>query len=476
MVFSSPLFLFIFLPITLLLYWFGISRSKSLGKNILIFASLAFYGWWDIFFVPIILFSIVVNYYLGTYLQEKKNRKVLVLGILANLILIAIYKYTDFAISTVNFIANSEYSFFNLALPLAISFFTFQQIAYLVDSYQSKVTDNTKENYFLFVLFFPQLIAGPIVHHSEMMPQYENLKRLKEIASDTFIHGIILIIVGLFKKIIIADSLANWVNPVFLDPSAITLLDAWTGILAYTFQIYFDFSAYSEMAMGLALLFGIKLPLNFCSPYKSKSIGGFWRTWHITLGRFLKQYLYIPLGGNRNGAVIAISSLTVTMLLGGLWHGAGWQFVLWGGLHGVFLSIAFVWGVKGFRLPNKLAIGITFFAVVFAWVPFRANSIVDAISYWKAMFGFNGIMPQPLHATILTDILGEPVKAAQSYFTGWEIFVLFLIAYAVMKFPNIHFYINQFKPNIKNYAYLTVMAISSIAIMGRPQTFIYFAF
>ncbi len=452
------------------------SQSRSLAKYWLIAGSIFFYAWWDIAFVPIILGSIAFNYYLGSRILVSKSRSVLVSGISINLLLIAVYKYSDFAIHTVNMLTNSGYDYLNLALPLAISFFTFQQIAYLVDAYQGKVEDNTGTNYLLFVLFFPQLIAGPIVHHSEMLPQYQSLKRWKEIMNDHLIHGVILIIVGLFKKIVIADTLAAWVTPAFVDPGSLSMLDAWTGILAYTFQIYFDFSAYSEMAMGFALLFGIKLPLNFDSPYQSRNISEFWRKWHITLGRFLRMYLYIPLGGSKKGPLVAVVALTVTMLLGGLWHGAGWNFVLWGAIHGLLLSIVFLWGRVGFDLGRPFSVAITFISVVLAWVPFRANSVSDAILYWKALFDFSNLHPQTFHAAILKDILSDEVAVGISFYDGWEIIALLLLLYAVVKYPNIHYYLRSFRPAIKNYAYLSLMAIASISIMGRPSAFIYWGF
>ncbi len=427
-------------------------------------------------FVPVILGSIVFNYYLGSKLQTKKSKVILIIGLAANLILLGIYKYADFAISTMNYLSSIDYKLLNFSLPLAVSFFTFQQIAYLVDSYQDRVSDNQPSNYFLFVLFFPQLIAGPIVHHAEMLNQYQNPKKWSETIDKYFIHGLILIIVGLFKKILIADSLAGWVDPVFLDLSAITMLDAWTGILAYSFQIYFDFSAYSEMAMGLALLFGIKLPINFLSPYQSTSILEFWRTWHITLGRFLRKYLYIPLGGSRKGMLTTVIALSATMLLGGLWHGAGWKFALWGSIHGFLLAVAYIWKHKGCQLPKKLATGLTFVTVVIAWVPFRANSIQDALTYWEAMFNPSLLVPQALQARIIEDVFNIHMISADSIFKGWEILVLLCITYLVMNYPNIHSYLQSFRPTLRNYSYIIVIALISIVVMGRPQTFIYWGF
>lgn len=476
MVFSSPIFLFLFLPATLFLYWGTISFSRITAKNVLIASSLFFYGWWDIAFVPLILSSTFINYAIGQSLQFVKSRFLLAVGVILNLALLAIYKYTDLAISTFNYLSEHDVELLQITLPLAISFFTFQQIAYLVDSYQDKVQNDTPQNYFLFVLFFPQLIAGPIVHHSEMMPQYQSLKRLKDMTSKYFVHALILIFVGLFKKTVIADNLAHWADPAFSAPEALTLLDAWTGLVAYSFQIYFDFSAYSEIAMGVALLFGIKIPINFNSPYQSSSITEFWRRWHITLGRFLKQYLYIQLGGNRNGSVSAIYAVSTTMLLGGLWHGAGWQFVLWGGLHGLFLSTAFIWRKTGIAIHKTIAVCLTFISVVIAWVPFRSESIQDALTYWHAMFDVQNFHWQPLHASLLSPFFGNELSSTSSYFNGWELGMLSIITIAVMQYKNVHEYLEEFNPTIKNYALISTFSMVALAIMGRPQTFIYYGF
>jgi len=273
----------------------------------------------------------------------------------------------------------------HLALPLAISFFTFQQISYLVDSYKEGNKQYNLLNYSLFITFFPQLIAGPIVHHKEMMPQFSKVsntfKNYENIASGVFIFSI-----GLFKKIILADTFAVWATAGFDHASTLNLLEAWVTSLSYTFQLYFDFSGYTDMAIGIALLFNIKLPVNFNSPYKATSIQDFWRRWHITLSRFLKNYIYIPLGGNRHGTYKTYTNLLTTFILGGLWHGASWLFVFWGALHGIALIIYHLWQRIGIRLPRYLAWFITFNFINISWIFFRSKEWDDAIRILKSMF------------------------------------------------------------------------------------------
>jgi len=295
-------------------------------------------------------------------------------------------------------LVGTELTLYKIILPLAISFFTFQQIAYLVDVHRGETQERNFLNYCLFVVFFPQLIAGPIVHHREMLPQFarDTLYRLR---AEHLAVGFTIFAIGLFKKVVLADGIATVPNGVFDGVGngiPVTFFEAWGGALAYSFQLYFDFSGYSDMAIGLARMFGIRLPLNFNSPFKATSIIDFWQRWHITLSRFLRAYLYIPLGGNRKGEFRRSLSLMVTMLLGGLWHGAGWTFVLWGGLHGVYLVINHGWRkIHGRRKKSKLgaiiAWMITMLAMVFAWVPFRAESISGASTMLQAMLGINGI-------------------------------------------------------------------------------------
>ncbi len=308
-----------------------------------------------------------------------------------NILLLCYFKYSDFFIENLNLILNNSISLINLALPLAISFFTFQQIAYLVDSYRGETTEYDFLNYSLFVTFFPQLIAGPIVHHKEMMPQFASkwnlIKNYKNIATGLFIFSI-----GLFKKVVIADTFAQWATTGFDKSPVLNFFEAWGTSLSYTFQLYFDFSGYTDMAIGAALLFNIKLPINFNSPYKALNIQDFWRRWHITLSRFMKDYIYIPLGGNRNGSLRVYANILATFIIGGLWHGAGWTFIFWGFLHGLALVIYSLWRKTGYSIPKVFAWFMTFNFVNISWVFFRAEEWEHALTVLKGMAGLSGIV------------------------------------------------------------------------------------
>ncbi len=392
MLFNSSHFIFAFLPITFILYFLINHRlSHEYSKLALVACSLFFYAWWNILYLPIIIGSIFFNYYIGGILsnanqQANKKRRVLKIGIVCNLLLLGYFKYTDFLIENVNWMADTDFSLLELTLPLAISFFTFQQIAYLVDSYKGETKEYDLLNYSLFVTFFPQLIAGPIVHHKEMMPQFTASKN-KQINFHNIAIGLIIFSIGLFKKVAIADTFAVWANQGFDAAEYLSFYSAWATSLSYTFQLYFDFSGYSDMAIGLALMFNIKLPINFNSPYKALSIQDFWRRWHMTLSRFLRDYIYIPLGGNRVSKFRTYVNLMLTFIIGGIWHGAGWTFIVWGFLHGLALVIHRLWNKLGLRMWTWVAWLVTFNFVNITWVVFRAKEWDDGIKVLKGMFG-----------------------------------------------------------------------------------------
>ena len=329
MLFNSYEFIFIFLPIVLFLYY-GIAKKIGCiyAKYFLIVSSIAFYSYWDIRNLPILLVSIAVNFCIGRKIVDTKEKRWLILGIVFNLLFLAYYKYANFFLDNISALFHTSFSHFDIVLPLGISFFTFTQTAYLVDAYRGETKTYSKSDYLLFVTIFPHLIAGPIIYHKDMIPQFAEEQRYK-FNYDNFAKGITWFVIGLFKKVIIADWMSNIANLVFGHSEHLSILEAWGGSLAYTLQLYFDFSGYSEMAIGIALMLNYNLPINFNAPYKACSIIDFWKRWHITLSAFLKNYLYIPLGGNRNGH--HMRNIMITMLLGGLWHGAGWTFVIWGG-------------------------------------------------------------------------------------------------------------------------------------------------
>lgn len=360
-------------------------RLIAAGKCWLVACSLFFYGYWDISYIPLLLGSILFNFIIGGAVNPytKKNRfrisrKILLsIAITVNLIFLGYFKYTNFFIDNINYLADTELSFRHIVLPLGISFYTFTQIAFIVDSFRGQAKEYDFINYTLFVTFFPHLIAGPILHHKEMMTQFRS-KWTWAINYRNIFMGLFIFSIGLFKKIIIADNFAVYADRGFTPGAPQDFLSSWATSLSYTFQLYFDFSGYCDMAIGAALLFNIWLPLNFNSPYKSINIQDFWRRWHITLGRYLRDYIYIPLGGNRNSHARIYGNLLATFMLGGLWHGASWMFIIWGALHGGALIIHRWWKEREYSMPKSIAWFVTFLFVNVAWVFFRAHSIEDA--------------------------------------------------------------------------------------------------
>ncbi len=410
MLFNSYEFIFGFLPISLLVFFLiGDRGHHRVAISWLVAASLFFYAWWNPVYVFLIILSILFNYGLGIVLSSNpeskptKTRAVLLLGVATNLGLLGYFKYANFFVDSISKLTNTSWSLDNIILPLAISFFTFQQIAYLVDAYRGETKEYSFIHYCLFVTFFPQLIAGPIVHHREMLPQFTKPETYR-FNHENLAVGTTIFTLGLFKKVVMADGVAVYATPIFTAASQgveLSFFEAWGGTLAYSLQLYFDFSGYSDMAVGLGRMFGLRLPINFHAPYKAVNIIEFWRRWHITLSRFLRDYLYIGLGGSRKGSFRRYVNLMVTMVLGGLWHGAGWTFVVWGALHGLYLAVNHAWHALRIRLGHNINYStvsgrmtariITLFAVSVAWVFFRADSIETAQRMLKTMVGFNGI-------------------------------------------------------------------------------------
>jgi alginate O-acetyltransferase complex protein AlgI len=388
MLFNSYEYLLWFLPATLVVF-FALGRWPLAAQAWLTVASLFFYGWWNPWHLPLILGSIAFNFALAAALRRGGGRGVLALGVAANLALLGVYKYADFFLANVARWTGEPPPLLHLALPLGISFFTFTQIAYLVDVYRRKAEEPHVVNYALFVTFFPHLLAGPIIHHSEMMPQFAQATN-KRPQWENLAAGLFLLTIGLAKKVLLADTFAPIADAGFAAPAALAAPAAWIAVLAYTMQIYFDFSGYTDMALGAARMFNIRLPINFDSPYRATDIRDFWHRWHITLSRFLREYLYIPLGGNRHGEARTAANLLATFLLGGLWHGAAWTFVLWGLLHGIAIVVCRAWQRFGAPLPPLLAWAATFLFVTVSWVFFRATSLDNALAMLGAMAGANG--------------------------------------------------------------------------------------
>ncbi len=394
MLFNSYAFILLFLPVVLAGY-FRLGRRSNLAPVIwLALASISFYaiGSWQ--FVALLLLSIAFNYGVGhllivAELTRPQRKAALAIGVACDLLMLGIFKYAGFVAENVNAVLGTDVAV-HILLPVGISFYTFTQIAFLVDAYRGQVAAYALPHYALFVTYFPHLIAGPILHHKDMIPQFER-EETKRPDGHLMLCGVIIFAIGLFKKTCLADGIQPLVALAF-EARSPSFDQAWLGALAYTFQLYFDFSGYSDMAIGISLMFGIFLPVNFNSPYKATSIVEFWRRWHMTLSQFLRDYLYIPLGGNRRGRALRYVNLLITMLLGGLWHGAAWTFVIWGALHGAYLCLNHAFNALAPNVPPLLArpgrvLGavLTFLAVVVAWVFFRAASVEWALRVLRSM-------------------------------------------------------------------------------------------
>lgn len=423
MLFNSYMFVLAFLPIVVIGFYV---LARRFAANVilawLIAASFVFYGWHSvgtlILFVALCAADLIFARYLVLENKPKAVRlMVFILALAGCLGPLAYFKYTDFLIANVNALSGSNHAFFNLILPLGISFFTFQRIAFLADCYSRIVSAISAQGYVFFIFFFPQLVAGPIVHHSEIMPQLRT-QAFGRFDARVVALGVSVFAVGLFKKTVLADGIAPWADVAFDSAhagSVLSFTEAWVGALAYSFQLYFDFSGYSDMAIGIGLLFGLRLPVNFWSPYKANSIIEFWRRWHITLSRFLRDYIYIPIGGNRRGTSRRYLNIAVVMVVGGIWHGAAWTFIAWGAMHGGMLMMNHVWvGVRtrmGWSAVSSIGAYVvvcrvvTFLVVVYAWVLFRASDFDTVFVFWRSMSGLGpGGILLPVNA-LLRDIL-----------------------------------------------------------------------
>jgi D-alanyl-lipoteichoic acid acyltransferase DltB (MBOAT superfamily) len=390
--FNSYEFLLAFLPIVVAGY-FLLNRAGA-GNAWLVAASFFFYAWWRVEFVWLLVASIAVNFTVGRAIvhravQNRPTKALLVAGIAFDLLLLGYFKYANFFLENEARLLSAVPMHLDVILPIGISFFTFTQIAFLVDAHKRKAHEPDLVNYSLFVTFFPHLLAGPILHHREMMPQFADRSN-KSVQWENVARGLALLAIGLGKKVLIADVLAQQVGNAFSQADALSFADAWLAILCYTMQIYFDFSGYTDMALGMAQMMNIRLPLNFDSPYRQRNLREFWRHWHMTLTRFLRDYVYIPLGGNRRGEMWTAYAIVVTFLLGGLWHGASWTFVAWGLANGIGLVLLRLWGRSGIAMPSIVAWAITFLFVNLAWVLFRAPDMAAAASFFASLSGSGG--------------------------------------------------------------------------------------
>ncbi|WHH57504.1 MBOAT family O-acyltransferase [Petroclostridium sp. X23] len=494
MLFNSFEFIFLFLPIAVSIYFY-LNKKKLvvLSKVWLVLSSLFYYSWWNVIYLPLMLSSIIINYGIGLLLScghFKFNKKfVLFIGICINIGLLGYFKYADFFISNINSLTKSNIPFLNISFPLAISFFTFQQIAYIVDSYRKETSEFDFLNYALFVTFFPQLIAGPIVHHKEMMPQFGDIKN-KIVKYKNQALGIFIFSIGLFKKVILADTFAAWATQGFDHLNILSLIEGWVVSLSYTFQIYFDFSGYTDMAMGAALLFNIILPMNFNSPYKSLNIQEVWDRWHITLGRFLYRYIYIPLnkfmlrkvfmpfGLKRYMMLRTNLCLLLLFLISGFWHGAGWTFIFWGFLHGAATITHRYWKSTNFKMNKILAWILTFNFINFSLVFFRAVHFGDAIKVLKGMFGFNGIILPSKFINIFPSITSEVVTFSTLPLKNVTSAVKYILLgfFIILCLKNTVQLKEKFHPTWYTLLFTFVLFLYSILHLTRITEFLYFNF
>lgn len=472
MLFNSYEFIFIFLPIVLIIY-FNLNRfgKYNLSKGWLVLASLYFYSYFHKSYLILIISSILFNYFIGYKLNKSdKNRNMyLILGVTFNLGTLGYFKYYDFFVKNINILFRTDFNLVNILLPLGISFFTFQQLSFVIDSYNKKSLHYDFLSYALFVTFFPQLIAGPIVTPSEMLPQFED-KKNKLINYENMNRGLYIFSIGLAKKVILADSIASFANTGFDKMQSLTFVEAWLSSISYTLQLYFDFSGYCDMAMGIALMFNILLPINFNSPYKSLDIQEFWQRWHMTLGRFMKNYLYIPLGGNKNGELKTYRNLWIVFLVSGLWHGAGWNFIIWGAIHGLGILIHRTWHKTGYKLNKFIAWFITFNLVNILWVFFRATTFKGAIKVLNGMFNINNFSLGKEYIMFCTNVLTPGNRLEIMY-------IVLIISIIICFFLKNTFYLSKNKLNIKSKILYTSFLFSfSILFLERVVTFLYFNF
>jgi len=493
MVFSSFQFILVFLPLVVVVFMLLQSRGYVRASSYwLIAASLFFYGWWNYRYLALPLGSVVFNYWLGKRLLTANGggRRLLIFGLAANLALLGWYKYAGFFAENIVALTGLPIPVPHIALPLAISFCTFQQVSFLVDCHRGQVQPFDFRRYLLYIVFFPHLIAGPVVRHHELLPQLEAPRDMSTRWHD-ITWGIHLFAIGLFKKTVFADMMAGYADPVF-GAAAVTplsLLEAWGGALAYTFQLYFDFSGYADMAVGGARMLGVHLPQNFDSPYKAQNIAEFWRRWHITLSNFLRDYLYIPLGGSRCGRVRTHVNLVITMLLGGLWHGAAWTFVIWGTMHGVALAICHGWKEfsqpRGWTMPRWLAYALTMLFVLIGWVIFRARSWNAAASVLAAMFGQTGLM-LPRELAFLGGWTGISISTTRNlgHLADSNVFIYGLLLFLLCKYaPNSREWVEQRGFGaLENLTFsravlvAIILAVCMVNMLAHNEVFIYYVF
>ncbi len=509
MLFNTYQFILFFLPLTLIFYYFVNLKLPNLSYIFILFSSIVFYSTWDFYFLFLIFASIILNFQFGVLIKHKKKKIYLFLGILFQILILSYFKYKNFFLENFNFILNGKFQIELLILPLGISFFTFKHILYLVECYyDSKKINYNFLSYATYITFFPHLIAGPLSKPSEIIPQ---ILKNSPISFYNLNLGLVIFFIGLFKKVILADTFASYSDDPFNSVENgydISFLEAWLAMISFSLQIYFDFSGYTDMAVGLAKIFNISFPINFYSPYKSKSIIEFWKRWHMTLSRFLKENIYIPLGGNKKGKFLSFIFIIITMLLGGFWHGPSWNFILWGFFHSILIIINHIL-IHFFKKSNtsnifldSFKIIITFILVSFGWVIFKLQSISSIEIFFKGIFGLNGFKLNPnLERLVDKFSIFESINfeysniyyygISQLIFIFFGLLIIFFIPNTVQimknfnieipfvskKFEERNFINLRFKFNIKwsiFLAFLTICAITGLS--NETKEFIYYQF
>lgn len=486
MLFNSYIFIFLFFPLVLTGYY-GLVHA-GLYKPALAFLigmSLWFYGYNNIYYLLILIISILINYGIVTVMSNVNRTGIrkgcLAIGILLNIGILFYFKYYDFFIENVNAIFREDFLLLNLMLPLGISFYTFQQLSYVIDAYKRECENYSFLEYAAYVSYFPQLIAGPIVYHSELIPQFRDpVNRIPKFKNLS--RGLYAFALGLAKKVLIADTLSKIVTTGYNNIPDLNTLSALIVMVCYSLQIYFDFSGYCDMAYGMAYMMNIKLPVNFNSPYKAESVSGFWDRWHMTLTRFFTKYIYIPLGGSRKGKRRTCINVMIVFLISGLWHGANWTFILWGALHGILSVFEKSADAASLKIPKWIKTGVTFVFITFAWSLFRASSISDAALLWKRLFHGGFYLYQPISSTFQ-----ETIEVSFLYRLGFgslmesypwlmlSVFIIILLIacftmkntqekVAAMKFPN------------RRFITVVVLMVWSILSLSEISEFLYFNF
>ena len=460
MLFNSYEFLLLFLPITFFVYFYLNSKKLiTISKIFLVSASLFFYSWWNPIYLPLILGSMIFNFYIGQSLGRKSTKKMLTFGIVGNVTLLGYFKYTDFFIENFNWALNKDVELLHLALPLAISYFTFQQIAFLVDSYRGETKEYNFLNYALFITFFPQLLMGPIIHHKDIIPQFQT-KWKSFIKWENVALGLFIFAIGLSKKTLIGDPLTDYAQYAFNNAQKLSMIEAWYASVSYVLSYYFDLSGYADMAIGVGKMFNINIPKNFNSPYKARNFADYWKRWHITLSKFLGDYIYKSLGGNKTIIWIVYLNIMITFFVSGFWHGAGWNFVVWGLLNGIFVVMAHMMKKANLQMNYYLAWFLMFFGLIITRILFVANDFGDALYVTTTLFDISNLRFNDLFYVDL-------------YLQSFYIVLALFLALGCKNSMEIS---ENFKPNFKYIFYTMILLTASLFTFSDGKEFLYFQF